>query len=152
MRFKVSDMLVKDTPRIFIAKILPLEEFSSTSSSFASSKKLFEPKPRLRKFSKKPALPFPSIESNECWKINREHEEFCIDSPLRILCGQSSMQVTFVSLESDEDKKNVSNSITVRTSNSVPLTFCSPLSITWQSKRASWRRSAPTRFGNIFYT
>lgn len=110
-------MLAKDMqPRVFIAKVRPLEEFSG-SSLIASPKKLFERLPRLRKFSKKPPLPSRDTQPDSCWKINREREEFCIDSPLRILCEHASFQATFVSLEQEQDARIVQNSLIVRVPN-----------------------------------
>jgi len=106
-------MPAKNEPRVFVAKVRPLEEFSG-SSSIAHPKKLFETQPRLRKFSKKPPISSQVIQSDGCWKINRDQEEFCIDSPLRVLCGQASFQATFVCLEQDSSSKIVPNSLTVR--------------------------------------
>ena len=106
-------MPARNEPRVFVAKVRPLEEFSG-SSSITLPKKLFETQPRLRKFSKKPPASSQVIQPDGCWKINRDQEEFCIDSPLRVLCGQAPFQVTFVSLEQDSSSKIVPNSLTVR--------------------------------------
>lgn len=110
----------KTIQRVFILRLRAVEEFSGASTT-NSPLNLFVPKSRLRKFSNKPEEATSEVQNCETWKINREQDEFCIDSPLRMLCGHSSFQVQFVTLQSPLASKCVRNTINVTVKSSQVL-------------------------------